>query len=218
MTLTGDIPPVQRENCKTHDTREAWLNAAIAECDRLLFKPRDLEVPTRLRASCGLCGGKYIGLCFDPECADDKATHIFIDPRLAEPIEVLAALIHEMVHATVGLECKHKGKFLKVIRDLGLEGKPTSTHVAEGTELHGICMEMAVTLGDYPHSPLRRKVKETKRHAWVSFISSSNEDFIVRANKNTVRELGPPKDYNGEDMVPKNPEDMEDDGEDPQPE
>lgn len=199
----------------THETREGWLTAGAAELGKLLFEPNNFELPSKLRASCGFCGGaKTIGLCVAPECADDKATHLFVDPVLANPVEVLAVLVHEMCHAhcrAIGLDCGHKGKFKKCIRVVGLEGKATATYAQEGSELHGILQEVSVTLGDYPHSPVRRKQKPKKPHAWVSYVSVGHEeDYVVRANKNTVKEFGPPKDPWGEEMVLKDPTAEED--------
>ena len=198
-----------------YSTREEWLQAAVLLLKETLFDPRELWLPPILRVSTGFCGGKAIGICVDPDCAKDGSTSIFIDPQLGEDaVVVLATLLHEMVHASVGIECKHKGKFVEVIRDLGLDGKPTATFAAKDSELYQTLVGLFVKLGEYPHAPLVRKRKETKPHAWVSYISVSDEDFIVRANKNTVAEKGPPKDFNGEDMVPKNPEDGEHEGPD----
>ncbi len=196
-----------------HATREQWLVESVKLIKEELFEPLEYWLPPVIRISVGLCGGKAIGVCFDPTCAEDGATHIFVDPKKADPVEILATVVHELVHASVGLECKHKGLFVKVIRELGLEGKPTQTYAAEGTELHATLTGMAVTLGEYPHAPLVRKKKASKPHAWISFLSPTDEDFIVRANKNTVKEKGPPRDFNGEPMIPKDPADMEDDDE-----
>lgn len=198
-----------------HATREQWLGESVKLIKEQLFDVHEYWLPPIIRISVGLCGGKAIGIYMNPEQAEDGSSHIFIDPRLKDPVQILATVVHELVHASVGIECKHKGMFVKVIRALGLEGKPTATHAAEGTELFATLTGMALTLGEYPHSALNRKPKPAKRHAWISFISSSDEDFIVRANKNTVKEKGPPRDFNGAPMVPKDPTDMEDDGDEP---
>jgi hypothetical protein len=121
-------------------------------------------------------------------------------------------LVHEMCHAHCfgeGLDCGHKGKFKKVIRELGLAGKATQTYAEKDSELYATLQGIAVELGNYPHAPLTRKKKESKRHNWVSFISTTDEEYIIRANRVTVKEKGYPRDFNGEPMVAKNPEDME---------
>jgi hypothetical protein len=197
----------------SYGTREEWLNAGLEELNRILFLPREMKLPEVVKVSCGLCPGKAIGICVDPERSDKGYTEIFIAPIACDPIEVLATLAHEAVHAILGQDEKHGPRFKAAVRDIGLDGKATATYATPGGELHGILQEISVGLGDYPHSPLRKKDKPKKAHNWISFISVSNEEFIVRANKVTVKELGPPRDYNGEPMVAKDPTLMEDDGE-----
>lgn len=193
-----------------HVTRESWLQSGVGLLKEQLFDPREYHLPPVIRVSCGLCPGKSIGLMVDPDCVGDGSVAIFIDARLMDSVELLGTLLHELCHASVGVECKHKGPFVKIIRDLGLEGKPTATVVLPETELHATLTGIALILGEYPHAPVVRKKKDAKRHNWISFISTTNEDFIVRANRVTVKELGPPRDHNGDPMVPKNLEDMED--------
>jgi hypothetical protein len=196
----------------THTTREGWLVEATQALRETLFEPHTLELSKNIRVSCGFCGGtKVIGLCVSQECASDQSINLFVDPQLDDPVKVLDVLTHELCHAhcrTIGLDCKHKGKFAKIIRILGLEGKPTATFA--GDELKATLTSIAVRLGDYPHAAVKRTTKPAKKHAWVSFVSKGHEEeYIVRANKNVVKELGPPKDPWGEDMVPKDPEDLE---------
>lgn len=182
-------------------TREEWLEAAVTRLKEQLFDPREYSLPPIVRVSVGLCPGKAIGMCADPESAEDGSTHLFIDPRLTKPVEILATLLHEMVHASVGVECKHKGKFVEVIRELGLEGKPTATFAAPDSELYATLEGIGVALGDFPHAALTRKAKPKKPHAWKSFVSEGHEEeYIVRANVNTVEEFGPPIDPWGNPM------------------
>jgi len=194
--------------------REEWLSAARDLLKSRIFDVQETHVPPMIRVSVGLCGTKAIGLCVDTECAEDGAWNVFIDPRLKDPVEVLSTLLHEMIHAIVGLECKHKGPFVEMIRMVGLEGKPTSTFAAKDSELYTKLTVMAVELGDYPHAALTRKKKEVKKSKWVPFVSKSNEDYIVRANFETIEEFGKPVDPWGELMVYKNPEDRPADEED----
>jgi hypothetical protein len=195
------------------ENREAWLTAAVEKCRQLLFEPNEMHLPPVIRISTGLCSGKGIGMCMAPECSTDGSEHIFISPELDDTLVIVATVAHELVHVSVGTDCKHKGPFVKAIRELGMAGKPTATYAEPGTEFHATCTGIAASLGEYPHAKLVKKVKKTTKHNWISFISPSNEEYIVRANRNTVKELGPPRDYNGEPMVPKDPSQMEDDDE-----
>lgn len=194
----------------TYTLREEWLTAAKDLLVKEVFGPLECHIPPVIRVSVGLCGGKAIGLCVDPVCADDGSWSIFIDPKLKDPVEVLATLVHEMVHAIVGLECKHRGPFVKMIREVGLEGKPTQTYAAKDTELYATLTHLSQKLGQYPHAALTKKAKETKPSKWIAYISTTNEDYVIRANKETIAECGVPVDPWGAKMVPKNPEDRED--------
>ncbi len=53
---------------------------------------------------------------------------------------------------------------------------------------------------------LVKKVKEQKLHSWISYVSPTNEDYMIRANYFTCQELGNPRDYNGEPMSPSDPD------------
>jgi hypothetical protein len=66
--------------------------------------------------------------CWSNLASADNTTEIFICPSQSEPVAVLAILLHELVHAAVGLECGHKGAFKRVALALGLEGKMTATY------------------------------------------------------------------------------------------
>jgi hypothetical protein len=194
-----------------HATREQWLLAAKDQIKTLLFDPLEMHLPPVIRVSVGLCGNKKLGLCVDSDCMEDGSVSIFVDPSTDDTVVLIATLVHELVHASVGVDEKHGPVFKKAVRELGLQGKATATYAEKGTELYTTIEGIAAGLGTYPHAKLVRKEKDKKSaHPWISFLSPSCETFIVRCNKNTVREMGPPRDFNGEPMVPKDPTQMED--------
>jgi hypothetical protein len=198
-----------------HATREQWLLAAKDQIKTLLFDPLEMHLPPVIRVSVGLCGNKKLGLCVDSDCMEDGSVSIFVDPSTDDTVVLIATLVHELVHASVGVDEKHGPVFKKAVRELGLQGKATATYAEKGTELYTTIEGIAAGLGTYPHAKLVRKEKPKTKHNWVSYISASNEDYIVRANRLTVKELGPPRDYNGEPMQLKNLEDaLPEDGED----
>ena len=152
--------------------REAWLQAAVAKL-RPLFLGQGLEVP-ELHVSCGFpsrnaTGTKKraIGECWDGLVSSDGKPQLFISPFLVVPEDaggVLATLVHEIIHATIGCEAKHGPKFKAAMKKLGLEGKPTATVAGEDlmAKLHALAKE----LGPYPHAVLtlkrERKVQTTR--------------------------------------------------------
>lgn len=139
----------------TFDTREAWLKAA----ESLMSSWIEIEghaYPTNTRVSCGFPKsgkgrGKHIGQCWSEVVSGDKHFEIFITPELSDAGEVCAVLIHEMVHATVGIKEGHNKVFGKLARALGLEGKLTAT--IAGDELKSLINDkVCKVLGAYPHA------------------------------------------------------------------
>lgn len=100
-------------------------------------------------------GGKglhAIGQCFPSVASADGKFEIFISPELAEPTRVCDVLLHELVHAYVGLEAKHGKEFKLIAVGVGLAGKMTATTASP--ELKPKLIELCRALGDYPHGEL----------------------------------------------------------------
>ena len=154
--------------------RELWLQNAVDKI-KPLFEAAGFTVPD-LRVSCGFpsTGGlaikkRRIGECWDGLCATDGKPQLFISPMLVEADStggVLATLVHEVIHATIGCKAKHGPKFKKAMNKLGLTGKPTAT--GAGEDLLVQLRLIAAELGVYPHSELKmvkeRKVQTTRMH------------------------------------------------------
>jgi len=152
-----------------HATRETYL-ASATEYLAPLFTNLGFPLPA-VRASVGIPAGgkgkklKAIGQCWSNLASADNTTEIFICPSQSNAVDVLAILLHELIHAAVGLKCGHKGAFKRVAIALGLEGKMTATY--PGVQLASDLAELSHTLGDYPHAALNtalsgRKVQGTR--------------------------------------------------------
>ncbi len=147
-------------------TREEWLQKAISLCTAHKFKPQGYLVP-KVRVSVGLPYGrgskKAIGQHWHPKSSDDSVGSIFISPTINDTNEVLATLVHEIVHAAVGNEAKHGKIFRKCAESVGLTGKMTAT--VAGDELKGYFKKVLLKrLGLYPHSRLNIAVgRPTKK-------------------------------------------------------
>lgn len=153
-----------KENDMKHETREAWLNhAALVIRDHFSadfqehFGDKGREHLDNLLVSAGFPSKmgltKRIGGCWAAEAAGDKIQHhIFINPRLEGPIEVIATLAHEMVHAADNGDNGHKGPFVRMVRDMGLEGKATAT--VAGEDFKVFAGKVVEEIGDYPHVKL----------------------------------------------------------------
>lgn len=180
-----------------YQTREEWMTAALEDITKL-FKGHNYDVP-KVRVSCGWPsrGGlsktkKTIGQCWSPEAASDGVAQIFISPWLENEsdIGVLPTLVHEMVHAVVGLPAKHGKPFRECAVKLGLEGKMTSTHA--GAELMKIFTLWRGKLGDYPHAKLDPKKSPVETQSTRMIKMQCNEcGYLARTSKKWLEQVGP---------------------------
>ncbi len=146
-------------------TREQWLEAGVREL-WLNFKQAGFELPA-VKVSCSWPGGgsarKRIGECWKREMSKAKVNEIFVSPLIADPVQALDILAHELCHAVDNCEHGHKPPFVKIARAIGLEGKPTATHA--GDKLRKDLEQIVKKIGKYPHATLdlsTRKKQSTR--------------------------------------------------------
>jgi len=82
---------------------------------------------------------KRIGECWTGRASADGAFEIIVSPLTIQNVEkewhgiaVAGTVAHELVHAADRVANSHKGPFVRIVRQLGLTGKPTAT--TEGPE------------------------------------------------------------------------------------
>lgn len=145
----------QERNAKMKKTqkqnREGWLHQGV-EMMRSWFNG---SLPKQVQVSVGFpkySKGNAIGQCWSNALAADKLHHIFITPKIDDPVEALAILAHELVHAAVGIKASHGPAFREVALSIGLEGRMKAT--VAGEELKKKLQQMTTTLGAYPHGAL----------------------------------------------------------------
>jgi hypothetical protein len=184
-----------------HKTREQWLNACATEITKRFgdvfdthFGDLGREHLANLKVSTGFPsrGGltTVIGQCWKSAASEDEVTHhIFINPRLTDHVEVIATLAHEMVHAADDGEHKHKGPFLKAVRDMGLEGKATATFAGAG--FAEWARSLSEVLGIYPHTGLVPLMVEKKQTTRMLKLEAACCGYIVRTTKKWL-EIGTP--------------------------
>jgi len=141
-------------------TREEYLNKAARSLWPALVAAGATE-PSAWRVSCGFPkggrGNKRIGECWDASASGDSTYELFISPTIADSGVVLATLVHELIHAGVGLKCGHKGAFKTVARAAGLVGKLTAT--TAGPELQARLNVIIADIGAYPHAAMTLAVR-----------------------------------------------------------
>ncbi len=176
-------------------TREEYLAKAITLMSAHRFKPKGYKVP-KFRVSVGLPYGrgskKAIGQHWHPQASDDKIGSIFISPTINNTEEVLATLIHEVVHGVVGNEARHGPKFRKCAIAIGLTGKMTAT--VAGDDLKKYFKTVLIKkIGVYPHSKLNieegRPTKKQTTRMVKMFCPSC--DYICRSSMSKIIDIGP---------------------------
>jgi hypothetical protein len=184
--------------------RETWLheaaeNIAAAYHDVFVehFGEKAVEQHLgNLRVSAGFPSrggesGKVIGQCWNSKSSKDKSHHIFISPQLKDPVRVLATQAHEMVHAIDDGEHKHKGVFVKAVRALGLEGKPTATFA--GPDFRKFVDSLVKdTIGEYPHEALVPTLKTEKQKTYMLKVTCPHCGCVVRMTQKWVDQSGAP--------------------------
>lgn len=155
MLLCGLIFQQKRKVSKMN--RETWLNTLKDQFLIDHFKNAGYEIPKNVRMACSLTSGrgaknKAIGLCWSNEVSADGTYEIMISPTVADPIQVADILIHELIHATIGLKEGHGKNFRKAALALGLTGKMTATTASD--TLKTKIAEWVSVIGNYPHAVL----------------------------------------------------------------
>lgn len=189
----------------TKKLRENWLNRASAMMIKQIMIPADVPpMPEKWAVSVGWPKGskKAIGQCWTPRVSAGEVTEMFISPALGDPVTVLATLLHELIHAAVGVEHKHGKLFSKPARRVGLEGKITAT--VPGEALTAKLVAMIEKLGSYPHSEMSPGLAATraKSEPWPTFHCTSDDKYRIQIRPEALIEYGPPiSPINGEEMI-----------------
>lgn len=137
--------------------REAWLAAAV-EHFKPTFEAHSYPLQAQVRVTCGWPsrGGlarrkRVIGECWPTTYSEDGANEIFVSPILADPVEVAAVLVHELVHAAVTTP-GHREPFRSLALKMGLQGPMRSTTASSA--LRERLNVLSRRLGPYPHATL----------------------------------------------------------------
>ena len=178
------------------DTREGWLDDAVMRL-RPAFTRNGVTLPESVKVSVGFpskhsTGARLVALgqCWDASASADGVAQVFISPLLDEPVQVLAVLVHELVHAAVGCECGHKAPFKRAALAMGLEGKMTAT--VAGPALTVTLTAMAEALGEFPHAKLTPGAADKKQTTRMLRVTCSECDYLCRLTRKMLDTLGAP--------------------------
>lgn len=158
-------------------TREEWLQAAV---DELRPEFGNLSLPALIRTACGFTSagrrGRVIGECWSSKASADSATEILISPTLDDGREVLAVLIHELIHAH-GI-MGHGKKFLSVAHRMDLDGPAKSTVPGAGFDAR--YAPILSYLGAYPHAKLMLGSQKPKQGTRMLKASCPSCGYTIR--------------------------------------
>lgn len=190
-------------NETTTITREQFLNKAV-DALRPWFKQAGFPVPDKVRVTCGWPSSnalarkkRHIGECWPRSASKDKFNEIFISPCVDEFVAGQRAqcvgeiLVHELVHAVDDCKNAHKGPFKKVMKAVGLEGKPTATE--PGDALYAELKRIESRLCGYPHAKL--DATKTKRKAQTTRMvkcECGDCGYTVRTTRKWLEDVGAP--------------------------
>lgn len=182
------------------DDREAWLTAAceiildgtimpvVEESPYKAESPDEYERPP-FRVSLGFPkrsrGGRVIAVCFARAASADGVNEIFVSPEMDDPIEIMQALVHELIHAVDDGKSGHRRFFEYTARAVGLAGKLTETFA--GDELLQQLHVIADALGPLPHARLNLDAGRKKGGTRQLLVKCGKCDFKARASAVQVR-------------------------------
>lgn len=191
----------------SYDTREAWLRAAANQL-RPYFESCGLPLPEKIRYAIGFTStgrkSKRVGECWHPTTSEDATYEIFIRADLADPLDVLGALVKELVHTALPADASHGRLFKGAAIKVGLEGPMRMAR--PGVLLKTHLADIAAALGPLPHARLhladhtpltltavavdRPKKQRARMHK--AECADPDCDYLVRVAAKPVREKGPP--------------------------
>lgn len=185
-------------------TREGWLGALV-DALRPTFAELGNPLPERIRVSCGWpsksalsAKARRIGEAWSARCSADGTCETFLSPVLADPVEVGAVLVHELVHHAVGVEHGHKGPFARCAKAVGLVGPMRST--SAGPQLQERLHALAEGIGPYPHGAISAVDGRKKQTTRMLKVTCRDCGCIVRMTRQWLDEAGAPTCACGSEM------------------
>ena len=177
-------------------TREEWLGALV-DALRPAFAELGYPLPDRIRVSCGWPSksalsskSKRIGEAWSAKCSADGACETFLSPCLADPVEVGAVLVHELVHHAVGVQHGHKGPFRRCATAIGLVGPMRAT--SAGPALGERLQRLSDAIGPYPHGALVGTDGRKKQTTRMLKVACEDCGCIVRMTRQWLDQVGAP--------------------------
>ncbi len=187
-----------------HDTRESWLRAAT-NLLRDHFAVSGYPLPENIRFAIAFPStgrhGSRVGECWHSSTSADGHFEIIIRADLADPIEVLGTLSHELVHTVLPADAGHGKLYRDAAVKIGLEGK--LRQAMPNQFLRPMLIKIAETLGPLPHARLNiergrdnrgpaDRPKKQKTRYLKGTCTDANCGYSLRIVAKWIDEIGPP--------------------------
>lgn len=171
---------------ENYTDREAYLTEGADQIIDLFSDNHFSDMP-KFRVSVGYAprhrGGRVLGVCINAEASADGHFEVFINPSIDSSYQALDILCHELCHVADRNENGHRGRFVRIARGIGLEGK--LTQCLAGSTLKGKLEEIISLLGEYPHGAI--DIDFTKKQSTRMLkVSCGNCDFHFRTSRKNV--------------------------------
>src|SRR5277367_3241368 len=187
----------------SHDTRESWLRAATRGLTPY-FASCGLVIPENIRHAIAFPStgrkGARIGECWHSSTSDDGNFEIIVRADIADPVEVLGVLVHELIHAVLPADAGHGKLYKEAAIKIGLEGQ--MRHALPSQLLHPRLVELAESLGTLPHARLNiergrdnrpaDQPKKQRARLLKAECAGHGCGYTVRITAKWVDELGAP--------------------------
>ncbi|NOG70471.1 hypothetical protein [Roseicella sp. DB1501] len=204
------MKPTSKSSPNKHETREAWLKAAVDIGLRPWFEKNGHRLPHNIRYAQSFTSGGRKGKdryeTLYPEASADGSFEIIISSQQDDPIEVLEGLTHSGCHVVAGRE--HNGRFGDTALSVGLVKVNGLRETAAGPVLRERLNDLAETLGPLPHAKVdfdRIKVKKSAsadrppkqegrmRKAVCEAVMGDRQcGYTVRVARSHAKSPGPP--------------------------
>jgi hypothetical protein len=186
-----------------HDSRESWLRAAARELTPY-FKTCGLSIPENIRFAIAFPStgrqGRRVGECWHCSTSEDGNYEIIIRADIADPVEVLGVLVHELIHAVLPADAGHGKLYREAAVKVGLEGK--MRHAMPSQLLRPRLEALAESLGSLPHARLNiergrdnkpaDRPKKQKARLLKAECEGDGCGYTVRITAKWVDEIGAP--------------------------
>ena len=130
---------------------------------------------------------RMLGECWHHDMIEQEASHIFISPFLSDTVTVLGVLVHEIGHAILPKEVKHKKAFKQYMQAVDLAGKATATEVGE--VLKSFLDLLIDRIGTYPHDSIDKGPKQKKQTTRLRLWICNGCNLKIRVAKDNLNLL-----------------------------